>query len=84
MDKLSKEVINKVLEYLNVKKCITVSELGNVLGMSRGEVELVLGLLLSQGIISEVKELHPCGSCSLASVCKLKYSSNVRVYRMGR
>lgn len=81
---LSEEVISKILKYLRVRGCVMISELEDVLGMSRSEVELVLGLLLSQGIISEVKGLHPCSVCSLASGCILKYSSNVRVYRVGR
>lgn len=81
---LSKEVISKILKYLRVRGCVTLSELEGVLGMSKGEVELVLGLLLSQGIINEVEGLHPCSVCSLASGCRLKYSSNVRVYRVSR
>lgn len=80
---LADGTVERVLRYLSARRCVTVSDLERGLGLSRSEVESVVGLLLSEGIISEAREELQCGRCPLTGKCTLKYY-RVRVYRVSR
>ena|GEM_PF-956118 len=77
---LSQKIL-KVLQVLNGEGVVDVYTLARKLGISIGEVESLLGLLLSQGYIKQEKVENPCDSCPLSSACPLfGKNRSIRLY----
>lgn len=60
---------NDVVAYLRNKGCVTVDDLINDFSLSFSEVNVLLGILIAEGIVEEVEAFSSCKSCSLNSLC---------------
>ncbi|MCS7108890.1 MAG: FeoC-like transcriptional regulator [Sulfolobales archaeon] len=61
--------MNDVVVYLKNKGCVTVDDLIKDFSLSPSEVNVLLGVLIAEGIVEEVEALSNCKSCSLSALC---------------
>ncbi len=70
---MDQEIINKVVEEIKKNKVFTTDYIARKLGVEKGVVEKVLGILLAQGKIRRIQLECPCDKCVFSKICGLKY-----------
>jgi len=71
------------LDYLRTRKYVSAYDLARDLNIGEHEVELILGLLLSEGVIVEYKYKSACNVCPLGKTCiKSECINNLRIFRL--
>ncbi len=70
---MNQEIINKIIEEMKKTKIFTVDYIARNLGVEKGTVEKVIGILLAQGKLKRIELRCPCGKCIFNKVCSLKY-----------
>jgi len=80
----NKDVFKKIIKALLKMKMLRLSDLERIIpGISRSNLEVVLGSLISEGIIKEIKvTCNNCTKCTFKSLCPLPKSigSKIRFY----
>ncbi|MEM3904225.1 MAG: winged helix-turn-helix transcriptional regulator [Sulfolobales archaeon] len=68
---LSGDLITRAINLLRIRKYITNEDLARELGLSNEGVNTLLGVLLAEGIIDEVRITHQGSTCPLRCVCSV-------------
>jgi CRP-like cAMP-binding protein len=80
---LSGDLITRAINLLRIRKYITNEDLARELGLSNEGVNTLLGVLLAEGIIDEVRIIHQCSTCPLRGFCSVVGScKDLRVFKL--
>jgi CRP-like cAMP-binding protein len=80
---LSGDLITRAINLLRIRKYITNEDLARELGLSNEEVNTLLGVLLAEGIIDEVRITHQCSTCPLRGFCSVVGGcKDLRVFKL--
>lgn len=76
------DLLSRILSYLKVKRYVSTYDLVKDLNIREHEAELILGLLLSEGMITKCEYRSECGTCPLSKTCVKRNTNNLRVFRL--
>ncbi len=78
------DIIQKTLQILSSGECKSTVELRRMLNIDETLLESILGLLISEGLIEEVKYVQ-CSRCSIEGSCPIalrRKSRSIGMYRL--
>jgi len=82
----NRDVFKKIIRALLKMKILRLNDLEKIIsGVSRSDLEIVLGSLISEGIIKEIRiTCNDCTKCPFKSLCPLPRSigSRIRFYTL--
>lgn len=79
---MSEDFLDKVVRLLESKGYVTTNDLMHYLGISLQEVNTLLGILISEGIVEEVDLRSRCGSCPISSSCHMKSGRILKAFKL--
>ena len=83
--KMNSNIIRRALLLLGDGKCKSANELKRLLNVDEALFGSILGLLISEGIIEEIKYYPSCGKCFTRNSCPIALkcgSGSIRMYRL--
>ena len=81
--KFNESIITRAVNLLRSRKYLSSEELARELGLSNEEVSMLLGVLLAEGIIDEVRITHQCSTCPLRGFCSIvRNCKDLRVFKL--
>ena len=83
MVELDVGIITRAIDLLRSRKYLSSEELARELGLSSEEVSTLLGVLLAEGVIDEVRVTHQCSTCPLRGFCSVvEGCKDLRVFKL--
>lgn len=79
---MGEEFLDRVVRLLEDKGCATTNDLMHYLGISLQEVNTLLGVLISEGVIEEVDLSSRCNSCPVSSSCHMKSGKVLKAFKL--